>query len=71
MYQDGAGVPHDFVQAYKWFKLSAEQGDAVGKHFFQDYNLYHRLTPAQLAEAERLAAEFRGQMQISHPAGPK
>jgi TPR repeat protein len=68
MYQDGAGVPPDMIQAYKWFSLSAEQGNVVGKHSFDDYNEHHRLTTNQLAEAERMVAEFHAQTRTNQPA---
>jgi hypothetical protein len=28
VYEHGQGVPHDFVQAAKWYRLAAEQGNA-------------------------------------------
>ena len=28
MYVSGEGVPHDYAEAAKWFRLAAEQGDA-------------------------------------------
>ena len=28
MYQHGQGVPKDYVQAVKWYRLAADQGDA-------------------------------------------
>jgi hypothetical protein len=28
MYENGKGVPQDFVEAVKWHRLAAEQGDA-------------------------------------------
>lgn len=61
MYQDGdGGLPHDKVQAYKWFMLSAEQGNIVGRHSFDEYNEKHLLTPEQFTEARRMAAKFHG-----------
>jgi hypothetical protein len=62
MYQDGSGVGADLVQAYKWFLLSAEQHDVVGKHYFEDYNLHHRVTAEQMAQAQKMAAEFRARL---------
>lgn len=56
-YFEGKGVPQDYVLAHMWFNLSAAQGaqlaaelrDAVAKH----------MTPAQIAEAQRLAREWK------------
>ena len=57
MYRDGWEVPQDYVRAHMWCSLSAAQGhkkaaklcDAVAK----------RMTPAQIAEAARLAREWK------------
>ena len=31
MYSKGQGVPQDYKEAVKWYRLSAEQGDAVAQ----------------------------------------
>ena len=33
MYYDGQGVPQDYKEAVKWYRLSAEQGDAGAARF--------------------------------------
>ena len=54
MYMRGEGVPEDYVQAYKWFNLAAAQGDADA---LSRRNLLRELlTPAQIAEAQRLSS---------------
>jgi len=61
MYKDGESVPRDYVHAYMWFSLSATHGyqEAVkGRDFFAQ-----TLTPAQLAEAQKLAREWKATMQ--------
>lgn len=61
MYKDGEGTPRDYVRAYTWFNLSAANSyqEAVkGRDFFA-----HVLTPAQLAEAEKLAREWKAAAQ--------
>ena len=64
MYENGnAALPRDLVQAYKWFWLSQQQGDAGGQHDAMEIELNHALTPEQIAEAKRMAAEFQAQMQ--------
>jgi hypothetical protein len=45
--------------AFKWFTLSAEQGNAAGKRSYYDYLNNQRLSPEQLADAQRMVAEFR------------
>jgi uncharacterized protein len=57
MYAQGRGVLQDFIQAHMWYNLSAAHGeirsaearDALGK----------QMTPAQVAEAQRLAREWK------------
>ncbi len=57
MYERGRGVPQDFIQAHMWYNLgqahgewrAAEARDALAK----------QMTPAQIAEAQRLAREWK------------
>lgn len=61
LYHSGKGLPHDDVQSEMWFTISAahvahddqstvaEMRDSVAAH----------LTPAQLAEARKLASEWK------------
>jgi hypothetical protein len=56
-YAGGNGVQQDYVQAYMWFSLAAAQGypdaeDSRGK-------LAGKMTPSQIAEAQRLATEWQ------------
>ncbi len=56
-YANGDGVPQDYVQAHMWFSLAGAQGrnqaaknrDIVAKS----------MTPAQIAEAQKLAREWK------------
>ncbi len=57
MYERGRGVPKDYVQAYRWYTLAASQGDDLAEKF-KDY-LGESMTLEQLAEAQRLAREWR------------
>jgi tetratricopeptide (TPR) repeat protein len=51
LYMDGLGVPQDYVQAYMWFSLT---------NFEKNRNLAKaRMSPAQILEAERMAAEWK------------
>jgi uncharacterized protein len=57
MYVLGQGVPQDYVSAHMWLNLSAAQGnqDAVkGRD-----TLAQRMTPAQIAEAQKLARDWK------------
>ena len=60
-YDNGLGVPQDKVRAYMWFNLSAAQG-RDGAAAFRDL-IARRMTPAQIAEAQRLAREWKPNMQ--------
>ena len=56
-YANGQGVPQDYVQAHKWFNLSATSGDADA---VKNRDLVaSKLSPAQIAEAQRLASAWR------------
>jgi len=60
-YQSGDGVPQDYVEAYKWFNLSAAQDDLLSPKGIaaQERNSITRLmTPEQIAEGQRRAAAF-------------
>ena len=61
-YADGKGVPQDFIQAYVWFDLAAAHDDETyaedyGKDFRE--SLAEKMTPAQIAEAQRQVREWR------------
>ena len=42
MYKNGYGVPLNYKEAVKWYRLAAEQGDEVGQ-----YNLGQRYTSGE------------------------
>jgi len=61
MYASGIGGPKDYVQACKWSALSAQQRM---KHDLKQAveardKVAKKMTPAQLAEAKRLVAEWK------------
>ena len=57
LYARGDGVPTDNVRAYMWFSLSAAQGNQqAAKH--RDL-VVEIMTPAQIAEAQRLARVWK------------
>ncbi len=56
-YAQGRGVPRDYVQAHMWENLAAAQGDEPARKLRD--KLAKKMTPAQLAEAQRLAREWK------------
>ena len=57
MYLAGTGVPQNYVQAHAWFNLAAARGHAPATKLRDD--LAAKMTPEQLAEAQKLAAAWR------------
>jgi uncharacterized protein len=57
MYDDGQGVPHDIVQAYKWYSLASTNGDKPAAELRD--RTAKQMTPAQIAEAQKLAQEWK------------
>ena len=62
IYKNGQGVPQDEAQAYMWFKLSSstfppgeDRDDAVKNRDI----VAKKMTPAQIAEAQKLAREWK------------
>jgi uncharacterized protein len=61
MYRDGEGVPQDYVQAHMWFNLAAVATKGDSRYMIADYRdeLAKKMTPAQIAEAQKLAREWK------------
>jgi len=63
MYFEGLGIPQDYVQAYMWFNLAASRPASEAKE--RDVMVRVRdmiaskMTPEQLAEAQKLAREWK------------
>lgn len=53
LYAMGLGVHKDYVEAYRWWLLSADQGDRAAERNRE--KLGGRMSPEQIEEAERLA----------------
>jgi TPR repeat protein len=51
MYDNGNGVPEDDVEAVKWFRKSAEQGDASAQYFLGLMYAKGEGVPKDLVEA--------------------
>jgi TPR repeat protein len=57
MYGLGFGVPQNYAEAYKWFQLAVDQGYEGA---FENLDvILGVMTPDQIAEGERLVAEWR------------
>jgi TPR repeat protein len=55
MYLNGLGVPQNYVLAYFWFSLAVPLPSA-----HENFDLVRqRMTPAEIAEAERLTREWK------------
>jgi localization factor PodJL len=67
LYETGSGVEKDLGEAYKWFSVAAQGGDAQARANAVD--LEAKLSPAQLAAADKAAAAFRPQSEIAAGTG--
>jgi len=56
-YYLGGGTAQDYVLAHTWFNLAAARGHALGGNFRDRVAV--AMTPAQIAEAQRLAREWK------------
>ena len=56
LYQMGRGVPQDYVTAHLWFNVAASLGNQTAR--VNRDTLAARMTPIQIAEAQRLAREW-------------
>jgi uncharacterized protein len=63
LYGSGQGVKRDYVQAYKWMNICAAKGNA-GCATQRDL-LAKKLKASQLAEAQRLATDFKPQSETA------
>jgi TPR repeat protein len=64
MFRDGWGVPQDYVSAHMWLNLAASRFSASEKELrdkavFGRDGIIAKMTPAQIAEAQRRASEWK------------
>jgi TPR repeat protein len=61
MYADGRGVLQDYVEAHKWRNLAASRASAENQKQYAETRdaLATLMTPAQLADAQKLAREWQ------------
>jgi hypothetical protein len=63
-YELGLGVPQDYIEAHKWYNLAAAAAARKGiqggfeMHSKDRDRLEQKMTPAQVAEAQRLARQW-------------
>jgi len=57
MYQYGQGVPQDYVLAQMWYNLAVAQGDEEARK--ESDIVAKQMTPEQIAEAQKLAREWK------------
>jgi uncharacterized protein len=57
MYELGRGVPKDLIQAHMWYNLSVAHGERRATQARDA--LANRMNPAQIAESDRLAREWK------------
>ena len=57
MYDNGRGVPQDDAQAHMWFNLAGARGHEKAREARDAVRA--RMTPEQVAEAQRLAREWK------------
>jgi TPR repeat protein len=57
LYAEGIGVEKDLVKAYQWLTIAAQQGEITAPKML--VGVAPVLTPDQIAEGKRLAAEWR------------
>ena len=57
MYAEGRGMLQDLIRAHMWYNLSAAQGEPRAAEARDA--LATQMTPAQIAEAQRLAREWK------------
>ena len=66
MYDNGEGVPQNYIQAHMWLNLAGARGDEDSRKA-RDL-VKDKMTPEQIAEAQRLASVWKPGMVIDAPA---
>jgi TPR repeat protein len=62
-YLEGKGVPEDYIQAYKWWNLSAASGNKDADH--NKKVLAKKMTLEQIAKAQQITSEFRPLLEVA------
>jgi len=72
-YADGIGVPQDYVEAHKWFNVAAPRSkfeDIRNDIMKRRDDLAAKMTPTQIAEAQKLAREWRAMCPTTNDDAP-
>lgn len=64
MCEEGQGVVQDFIEAHKWYNLAGSNGHESATSNRE--NLEKRMTPTQIAEAQKRAIEWQAYFDRSH-----
>ena len=61
LYEEGLGVPQDNVRTYMWYSLAAAHSIGASQKLAADRRdeVADRMTPAQIAEAQKLVREWK------------
>jgi TPR repeat protein len=71
LYEFGKGVPQDFVKAHMWYNLAVASGDTNLDESREDIETFRetlaaRMTADQIAEAQKMAREWRPKKVKNH-----
>ncbi len=56
MYEEGNGVPQDYISAYMWWTIAASEGEKLAKKGLDE--AAPEMSPAQIETAKKLAREW-------------
>jgi TPR repeat protein len=61
MYEQGRGVPQDYVESHMWYNLAASNASGDNREGFTNErdHVAKKMTPEQIAEAQRRAREWK------------
>jgi TPR repeat protein len=68
LFEEGQGVPQDYVLAHMWFNLAASRYPAAEQKSREEAikarnSIASKMTPDQIAEAQKLAREWKPKME--------
>ena len=69
MHGTGQGVPQDYVEAHKWRNLAAARATGEAQEEFAEGRdaLAKKMTPAQIAEAQKRASAWMAEFEKRQP----